>query len=170
MTRTPPVGAVDWEGFAGEAPDLAKRAAALFAASGVVLVGTVRRDGSPRISPVEPIVAGGELYLGMMPASLKALDLLRDGRCTIHSAVSDRTGSSGEFKAHGSVAVVTESSEYVRYGEVLAAAIGWEPPDHAYPLFKVRFVSAALFETGDDRRVVTRWRAGRGIDVFEQRA
>ncbi len=170
MNGPGPFDPLSWAGFAGEAPELARRATALFAAAGVVLVGTVRRDGSPRISPVEPIVVGGELYLGMMPASLKARDLLRDERCTVHSAVSDRTGSAGEFKAHGRAVAVSEDSEYARYGEALAAAIGWEPPDHAYPLFKVRFASAALFDTGDDRRVVTRWRAGRGTDVFEQRA
>jgi hypothetical protein len=33
---------------------------------GVVLIGTVRRDGTPRISPVEPFMLEGELWLSMM--------------------------------------------------------------------------------------------------------
>jgi hypothetical protein len=44
----------------------------------VVLVATIRRDGTPRLSPVEPFVLEGELWLSMMPASTKAHDLDRD--------------------------------------------------------------------------------------------
>ena len=44
----------------------------LFEATGVVLVGTIRKDGSPRISLVEVLITGGKLYLGMMWQSLKA--------------------------------------------------------------------------------------------------
>jgi hypothetical protein len=39
---------------------------------GVVLVGTIRRDGCPRISPVEPFVLDGDLWLSMLWQSHKA--------------------------------------------------------------------------------------------------
>ena len=33
--------------------------------------------------------------------TLKALDLLRDPRVTVHSVVADRSGTEGEFKVYG---------------------------------------------------------------------
>ena len=49
--------------------------------AGVVLVGTVRKDGTARISAVEPFLWRGELWLPMLLDSLKARDLLRDRAC-----------------------------------------------------------------------------------------
>jgi hypothetical protein len=58
---------------------------------GVVLAGTTRRDGSARISGVEPLIMDGELWLSMMPASTKARDLERDPRILLHSIVTSRS-------------------------------------------------------------------------------
>jgi hypothetical protein len=55
---------MNWASFQSAAPDLAAEAEALFERTGVLLLGTLRQDGSPRISPVEPLFAGSELYLG----------------------------------------------------------------------------------------------------------
>lgn len=57
---------VNWAGFRKAAPKLAAAAQELFHKSGVVLLGTVRKNGSPRISPVEFLLLDGEIYLGMM--------------------------------------------------------------------------------------------------------
>ena len=62
-----------WHEFAEAAPALAARLREEFERAGVVLVGTVRADGSVRISPVEAVFEGGQLYLDMM-RSRKALD------------------------------------------------------------------------------------------------
>src|SRR5262245_2152281 len=35
-------------------------------APGVVLVATIRRDGTPRVSPVEPYLMHGDLWLSML--------------------------------------------------------------------------------------------------------
>lgn len=69
---------MNWSGFREAAPALAEKAEELFDRSGVILLGTIRKDGSPRISPVEPLIVDGDLYLGMMWQSLKALDLMHD--------------------------------------------------------------------------------------------
>ena len=61
-----------WAEFKQAAPGLAEKAESLFDASGIVMVGTIRKDGSPRISPVEVLITDGKLYLGMMWQSLKA--------------------------------------------------------------------------------------------------
>lgn len=39
---------------------------------GVVMLGTIRKTGWPRITPIEILFKGGELYLGMMWRSVKA--------------------------------------------------------------------------------------------------
>ena len=77
-----------WAEFKAVAPELAAMGEAKFEETGLVLVGTLRKNGWPRISPVEPLIVEGRLYLGMMWRSRKALDLLRDPRCSIHSTVS----------------------------------------------------------------------------------
>ncbi len=90
-----------WDQFRTGSPELAAKAEARMAADGLVLVGTVRANGWPRISPVEPLVVEGDLYLGMMWHSRKAHDLLREPRCVVHTATSDRSGTTGDVKLYG---------------------------------------------------------------------
>ena len=84
-----------WSEFATEAPDLAALGRERFARAGIMLVGTIRKDGTPRISPVEHYEVEGHLMLGMMWQSFKARDLLRDPRCLVHSVVTSRAGDRG---------------------------------------------------------------------------
>ncbi len=92
---------MNWSQFAKAAPDLAKAGEERFERWSLILLGSVRKDGTPRISPVEPLIVGGELLLGMMWQSKKALDLLREPRCLVHSIITDRKGNEGEFKLRG---------------------------------------------------------------------
>jgi hypothetical protein len=84
---------VIWREFHEAVPALAQLVEEEFERTGVGLVGTIRRDGSPRISPVEPVFAHRQLLLGMMWRSQKALDLLRDARCVLHSAITNPDGA-----------------------------------------------------------------------------
>jgi hypothetical protein len=68
---------------------------------GVVLVATIRQDGTARLSPVEPFVLDGDLWLYMMWRSAKARDLVRDPRILVHSVITSRDGAEGEFKVRG---------------------------------------------------------------------
>jgi len=161
---------VSWRAFRVAAPELGTKAEALFERTGVVLLGTVRSDGSPRISPVEPLIVEHDLYLGMMWRSLKALDLLRDPRCTLHSSISDRLAREGEFKLHGRVSEVRDLEERARYCAALKAKIGWAPDEPRFHLFVLSHVeSAALFFNEETERVVKRWRAGEEVAEFRQR-
>jgi hypothetical protein len=92
---------VNWKTFQETAPQLASLAEERFARTGVALLGTLHQDGSPRISPVEPLLAEGELLLGLMWHSTKALDLLRDPRCTLHTVITSLEGTEGECKLNG---------------------------------------------------------------------
>ena len=88
---------MNWDQFMQSAPDLAELAEERFQRYRLVLVGTLRRNGWPRISPVERLVVEGVLCFGMTWRSRKAVDLLRDSCITVQSIVSNRDGTEGEF-------------------------------------------------------------------------
>ena len=91
---------MSWRDLEAGAPELAREGWARFSRTKVALLGTIREDGSPRISPVEPYLIEGELVVGVMP-SPKLDDLHRDPRCVLHSSISHIDGSEGEFEIHG---------------------------------------------------------------------
>ncbi|MQA00466.1 MAG: pyridoxamine 5'-phosphate oxidase family protein [Dehalococcoidia bacterium] len=136
-----------WDDFATAAPSLADALREQFEGAGVVLVGTVRRDGSPRISPVEPVVEAGHLYLDMMWHSRKAEDLLRDARVEVHAVPSDRLAP--QFKLHGAVEETFDDEERQRFAALVEARFGWAPyPQHH--LFRVDVREAAWISYGED--------------------
>ncbi len=161
---------MNWNEFKTVAPELAETGEKLFERVGVVMVGSIRKDGSPRISPVEPLLAGTELYLGMMPETFKAQDLLRDPRCTIHNVISDKNAVEGEFKINGQARNVLDETERQLYCDELKKKIGWSPEGMPFHLFAVQIQSAGLFKTADDQmaRLVIRWRAGGKVETFRQ--
>jgi len=145
-----------WREFEDAAPELAALGKERFERTGLVLVGTVRRDGSPRISPVEPLIVEDQLLLGMMWRSKKALDLLRDQRCLVHSTVCNRDGTEGEFKLRGQALDVQDPHARERYSQALYAKIGWRP-EEPYHLFAVDIESAAFIAYEDEKQTVKRW-------------
>ena len=73
-----------WSAIAASEPALGAVVFDTLIKPGVLMAGTIRRDGSPRISGVEPLVMDGDLWLSMMSASAKARDLGRDPRILLH--------------------------------------------------------------------------------------
>jgi hypothetical protein len=148
-----------WAEFERDAPELAALGEARFRATGLAIVGTLRENGWPRITPVEPRFVDGELQLGMMWRSRKALDLLRDPRCTVHSATADKDGAEGDFKVYGSAEHVTDAGRRERHCEVTEQEIGWRPEDefHVFSV-DVREVGYTLF--GGDEPKIYSWSPG----------
>ena len=132
-----------WDEFAHQDPVLAALGEERLDRNGLVMLGTLRKNGWPRISPVEPLFFNGQLYLGMMWQSRKALDLLRDPRCSIHNAVSDRHASEGEFKVYGRALDITDTEERTRYAEAMSKKIDVEFEDHDFHCFAIDIESAA---------------------------
>ena len=161
---------MNWGGLKKAAPKLARKAEELFDRSGIVLLGTVRKDGGPRISPVEFVIHAGEIYLGMMLRSLKARDLLRDPRCTLHNTVSDRAAKHGEFKLYGRAICVRDKRGRRRYGLALKRKIGWNPEESGMPyhLFRIDVKTAAFFRNEKHVRRLWLWRAGGTIKKYQQ--
>ena len=154
---------MDWEEFKRADPELAALGEERIEATGLVLLGTLRKNGFPRISPVEPLLTMGRLYLGMMWQSRKALDLLCDPRCTVHTTVSDRHGSEGEFKLYGRGLEVRDPEKRRLYGEALYEKIGIKPEEPEFHLLAVDIESAAYAVIRDEEWFRRIWNAaGRG--------
>ncbi len=115
------------------------------------MLGTLRRNGWPRITPCEPDLAGGQLLLGMMWRSPKALDLLRDERCVVHSCTSERSGAEGDFKLYGRALDVQDPGLRELYRETIYARIGWAPDEPDYHLFAIDVDSAGFVIFGEER-------------------
>jgi hypothetical protein len=77
---------VSWGELRSARPELAEGGQALLYQFGVGLafLGTVARDGRPRVNPVCPLVTDSEMYAFVVPGP-KRNDLVRDGRYTLHS-------------------------------------------------------------------------------------
>ncbi len=153
---------MNWREFAARAPELAARGESRFGHTDLVLVGTLRKDRWPRISPVEPLLVDAELLLGMTWRSRKALDLLRDPRLVVHSATGDRKGTEGDFKLYGRAVDVADPRMRRRYADALEVKIGWRPKE-PYHLFAVDIESAAFVIFGQERFGI-RWSPARGIE------
>lgn len=153
---------VTWSEFSEAAPELAAAGLARFDRSEVVLIGSVRKDGSPRISPCESDLVDGELMAGMMWRSKKALDLLRDPRCVVHSTVHDRMDPMGEFKVRCRAVDVQDPEKRERYCEVLYERIKWRP-EGDFHLFAFDVETAAHIHYANEKQNVTMWTPDRGV-------
>lgn len=155
---------VHWDAFAQHAPDLAAFGRERIDATGLVVVGTLRRDGLPRISPVEPLIVDDQLELGMMHRSRKALDLLRDPRCLVQTTVRDREDLAGELKLRGRAVVIDDAGAIERYCQALFDKINWRP-DGQFHLFALDIEEATFLRyLGNGDQVVKSWRPGGPVE------
>ena len=148
-----------WEEFRLQAPKLAGLGEERFERAGLVLLGTLRKNGWPRISPVEAYIVDGHLYLGMMWQSRKALDLLRDPRCTVHSVVSKPDGSEGEFKVYGRGVDIRDPDMRGRFADAVNERIGWRPEEPEFHLFSIDVESASFSVIQDGEWTREIWNA-----------
>jgi Pyridoxamine 5'-phosphate oxidase len=130
---------------------------------GVVLVATIRRDGTPRLSPVEPFLMDGDLWLSMLWRSTKAADLVRDPRILVHSVVTSRDGAEGEYKVRGQARSERDSAVQRRYADAVTQALGWSPEPGHFHLFAVdvEHLSYLRYDEPTGDQYVTQWPPGR---------
>ncbi|AXK31368.1 pyridoxamine 5'-phosphate oxidase family protein [Streptomyces armeniacus] len=127
---------MSWADFEAAAPEHAARVRKRFGEHKHHVLATLRADGSPRLTGLEADVSRGELWLGMMPNSRKALDLRRDPRFAIHANPGSGTESEmegGDARISGRAVEVTDPAELARYAE---AAPEGEVPE-VFHLFRV---------------------------------
>jgi hypothetical protein len=152
-----------WMALEDAQPRLAELGRQRLVEPGVVLVGTIRADGTPRISPVEPFVMEGDLWLSMMWQSWKATDLARDPRVLVHSIITSRDGSEGEYKVRGIAQPEDDATVQHRYAAAVADELGWRPEPGRFHLFAVDITEVTVIRydaaTGD--QFVARWPSNR---------
>jgi hypothetical protein len=141
--------AVNWSELEHAQPGLTDLARERLLAPGVVLVATIRRDGTPRLSPVEPYVMDGDLWLSMLWHSTKAADLLHDPRILVHSVITNRDGGEGEFKIRGTARAENDPNVLRRYADAVSADLGWSPTPGRSHLFAVSLDEVAFIRYDD---------------------
>ena len=151
-----------WQGVQEVQPRLASLGERLLGDAGVILIVTLRRDGLPRLSPVEPLFWRKDLWLPMMFGSRKARDLDNDPRVLVHNIVTSRDGREGEYKVRGQAVAELNVGIQRDFAHAAYAQLGWEPEIGRFHLFKVDISDITFIrydpETGD--QYVVRWPQG----------
>jgi Pyridoxamine 5'-phosphate oxidase len=152
-----------WSDIENTQPRLAALGQRRLIEPGVVLVATIRQDGTARLSPVEPLVMDGDLWLSMMWQSAKARDLLRDPRVLVHSVITSRDGAEGEFKVRGTAVAENDPAVQRRYAGAVSSRLGWSPQPGQFHLFAVdiSLVSYISYDTPTGNQHVAIWPPGR---------
>ena len=158
-----------WSTVRSAAPDLAAKVQARFDAHGLALLATLRADGYPRISPIEALFTDETIWLGMMPDSRKALDLLRDPRMSLHNATEDKQVTEGDAKLVGKAVHVTDEAEIDRARGIFAAHTGDPPPEGPMHLFTVDVRELSFLKPAGDHLDIEAWKEGGKPVLIERR-
>ncbi|MBU6532661.1 pyridoxamine 5'-phosphate oxidase family protein [Streptomyces sp. NPDC057245] len=153
---------VNWAGFATAEPVLARTVEARFGAYTHHVLATLRKDGSPRTTGLEVRFVGGELWLGMMADSLKALDLRRDPRFTLQANPGDGTGmGGGDVRVSGRAAEVDSPEAKAGYAKEV------EPPE-PFHLFRTELTEVVRTHVDDAYLVVEVWQPGKPLRTLRR--
>jgi hypothetical protein len=159
-----------WSDVTAAAPELSAAVHHRFDAYGLGLIATLRLDGSPRLSGIEPLFALGELWLGMMPDSRKALDLLRDPRFALHSATTDKQVTDGDAKIAGRAIAIDAADDetFTAMRAAFAAETGAPPPPGPFHLFRGDVVELSMVQPAGDHLNIDSWREGGQVKRVER--
>lgn len=156
-----------WQDVVDSEPEFAQAVKARFDSHKHKLLATLRNDGSPRISGIETTFADGDIWLGMMPGSLKARDVQRDARFALHTSSEDppegdESNWSGDAKMAGRA--VEEHDAAVRARVLNDTGSGGHPPDDV-PLFRLDLseVVRTRVGTGADHLLIESWHPHRPL-------
>lgn len=181
-----------WTQFATDAPELAERARAVLTSTTNAVLATLRRDGSPRVSGIDPFFAEGELWIGSMPGARKGQDLRRDPRVALHCIPWEsrrvREGreapGDADAKLTGRAVLVTDPLEAARIFATLAhdrradpatdapgtdaPAADEQGPDAPGDLFRIEPETVTVLSVDGEELVVDRWSATDGRRTFRR--
>ncbi|MFI2430420.1 pyridoxamine 5'-phosphate oxidase family protein [Streptomyces sp. NPDC018693] len=156
-------GTVGWAAFSATEPELAKIVEERFGAFTHHVLATLRKDGSPRTTGLEVRFLGGELWLGMMPDSVKVLDLRRDPRFALQANPGEGTGmGGGDVRISGRAVEVTDPAEKRAYSEEV------EPPE-PFHLFRTELTEVVRTYVEDDKYLVVQvWTPGEPVRLIKR--
>ncbi|ADI04229.1 hypothetical protein SBI_01108 [Streptomyces bingchenggensis BCW-1] len=143
-----------WGGFEAAEPAFSAVVRERFQRYRHHVLATLRQDGSPRVTGLEVDFRFGEMWLGMMPDSRKALDLRRDARFAIHANPGPDTGmDGGDVRVSGRAVEVTDPQLLARF----AAEV--HPPE-PFHLFRVEVTEVVRTAVEGSDLVLQTWRPG----------
>lgn len=152
---------MNWAAFTLAAPELATIAEQRFGTHRHHILATLRKDGSPRTSGLEVRFLDGQLWLGMMPGSLKARDLLRDPRFALQANPGDDPGS-GDIRISGRAFEVVDTAEKGAYIEEV------EPPQ-PFHLFRTEPTEVVRTYVEDEKYLVVQvWKPGEPVRTLRR--
>lgn len=153
----------NWAAFSAAEPEFAKTAEERFGAFTHHVLATLRQDGSPRTTGLEVRFLQGELWLGMMPDSLKALDLRRDARFALQANPGEgQTMGGGDVRIAGRAVEVEDPAAKAAYGEEV------EPPE-PFHLFRTELTEVVRTYVEDDKYLVVQvWKPGEPLRTVKR--
>jgi Pyridoxamine 5'-phosphate oxidase len=150
-----------WSEVEAAVPELAAKVRRRFERDVVALMASLRRDGGPRISGIETTFGAGELWLGMMPGSLKVADLLRDPRIALHCATVDKDVAAGDAKIAGAARLVEDEATFAAFTSLRADG-GQPVPPGSFPLFRIDVKEMSFLEPAGDHLDIQSWSEAAG--------
>ena len=132
-----------------------------------VYIGTLRRDGTPRISPVEARILHGYLMMSMIPRTLKARDLLRDPRVVLNAPIAHPDDPNAEFKLRGRALLVDDPELKETTAAAIEATSGWRPLLY-WHFFTVDIADAAYIAWKKGVMRMMRWTPANGLEEVER--
>ncbi|WP_063056296.1 pyridoxamine 5'-phosphate oxidase family protein [Nocardia salmonicida] len=159
-----------WSQFTEEAPSVAALFSRRHQATGkLCMLATLRADGSPRISPIEPVIFEGMLVLAGMPNTRKFDDLARDPRFCLHTATVDTRVADGDAKLFGTVTDLQDETVHARFAQKLFDDSGFDIRGEKFDHFYIAdLTGASTVEVIDDRLDITVWKPGAGETVVHK--
>ena len=160
-----------WTEFTSGAPRISTIFRRRHAATGkLCMLATLRADGFPRISPMEPQIFDDRLLLIGMPGTRKFEDLRRDPRLSLHTATVDTQVGDGDAKLWDQARDARGPGLFERFAAALFAETGMDlrgqECDHFY---EVEIAGASSVEVVGNHLDVTVWKPGSAERVIEKR-
>ena len=130
-----------WDEFERAAPDFAEAGLRLFATAqdeGVLIayMATVSANGTPRIAPVCPIHAGGELFISAGTTTPKVRDLQERGRYALHAFLG---AGDEEFQIWGQATRIGDDGARARVHAAIRFQFDAEDPVFALDVKRCRW-------------------------------
>ncbi|MGB9376872.1 MAG: pyridoxamine 5'-phosphate oxidase family protein [Mycobacteriales bacterium] len=153
---------VTWREFTEAAPMIAAIFSRRHAAAGnLCMLATLRSDGFPRISPMEPRVFEDQLWLIGMPGTTKFRDLDRDPRFCLHTATIDSQVTDGDAKLWGIAEDVRDPALHQRFATDLFEENGFDLRGQLFDrFFAAAITGGSAVEIGGGGLIITVWKPG----------
>jgi hypothetical protein len=141
-----------WAEFERAEPELAAFGRVRLDGS-VCFQATMRRNGWPRVHPVEPWIAAGLLCVRFRGRSPKVAEVTANGRYAMHTPMDNPDGEGGEFLVVGWMEQMSDRHPAAR--SIADAA----PYPLAFYALSVEEATATTYEGAEREPVYRRWRS-----------